>query len=329
MSKYITLIACFGLFSCSTIGYVSMESLYPSELSFPLDVKSVGIVDNAVNHDTLLANGITIGKLEGDGKIMARQFAVNLADANYFEYVMLCDSSLRSGTRMDAPLKLSQEKVRQLTSDLNVDMLVTVDGISIKTWPDVELMGDPPYPVEVVEGEISTVISVYVPSRKEPMHLALGAQDTVFWELIGPLTEKYIVEDASSYGASLPLKYLVPQWKPEERLYYSGGCVELHDAAVYVKENNWEDAFLLWKKSYESSKSKSKKRMRSALNMALYYEMQSNIPEALKYAKEAMDLAKPGSPDKKYITFYYSAQLSDKSVKMQKLELQMKRFDKK
>ena len=59
MSKYITLIACFGLFSCSTIGYVSMESLYPSELSFPLDVKSVGIVDNAVNHDTLLANGIT------------------------------------------------------------------------------------------------------------------------------------------------------------------------------------------------------------------------------------------------------------------------------
>lgn len=329
MRKYIALIACIGLFSCSSIGYISMDSLYPSELSFPPDVKSVGVVDNAVNHDTLRANDITIGILEGDGKIMARHLAVKLADANYFESVILCDSSLRANDRINAPFKLSQEKVQELTSDLNVDMLVTVDGISIKTWPDVELVGDAPYPDRVVEGEISSEISVYVPSRKEPMHLALGAQDTVFWELVGPLTEKYIVEDASSYAASLPLKYLVPQWKPEERFYYSGGNVEMRDAAVYVQENNWEEAFQLWKKSYDSSKAKSKKRMRAALNLALYYEMQSKIPEALKYAEEAMELAKPGSPDKKFITFYYSGQLSGKSVKIQKLELQMQRFNKK
>lgn len=330
MRKYMALVACFGLFSCSSVSYISMDSLYPSELSFPSDVKKIGVVDNTVNHDTLLATGITVGTLEGNGKIMARQLANHIADGDYFDEVILCDSSLRSGGSVNVELKLPQEEVQALVSDLNVDMLVTVDGVCIKTWPDLLIYWDAPAPVEVVAGEISSVISIYMPSRKEPMHLALGAQDTMYWDLgDSRLTERKLVEEASLHAASLPMKYLIPQWKAEERFYYSGGGVDMRDAAVCVQENNWAEAFRLWKRAYDSSKVKSKKRMRAALNLALYYEMQSRIPEALDYAKEAMDIAKPGSADKNLITFYYSGQLSDKSLKIQKLNLQMERFRKK
>ncbi len=327
MRKYIALLACFGLFSCSSIGYISMDSLYPSELSFPPDVKSVGVVDNTVNHDTLLTVGITLGMLEGNGKIMARQLANNIADGDYFSEVILCDSSIRAGLPADSDFKLPQEKVQELASDLNVDMLVTVDGVGIKTWQDIQVFWDTPGPVEVIAGEVSSVISIYVPSRKEPMHVALGAQDTMYWGLNDSrLTEKKIVEEASLHAASLPMKYLIPQWKTEDRFYYSGGNVDMRDAAVYVQENNWTEAFHLWKRVYDSSNPKSKKRMRAALNLALYYEMQSNITEALKYAEEAMALAKPGSLDKKLITLYHVRTLSDKSLKIQKLDLQMQRF---
>lgn len=329
MRKYVALIACFGLFSCSSIGYISMDSLYPAELSFSSDVRTVGVVDNTVNHDTLLATGITIGTLEGNGKIMARQLANHIADGDYFDEVILCDSSLRSSGPANVESKLPQEEVQALTSDLNVDMLITVDGVCVKTWLDLQIYWGAPAPVEVMAGEISSVISLYVPSRKEPMRLALGAQDTLYWDLgDSRLTERKLVEEASLHAALLSMKYLVPQWKAEERFYYSGGNVDMRDAAVYVQENNWDEAFQLWKRVYDSSKVKSKKRMRAALNLALYYEMQSNISEALKYAKEAMDIAKPWSTDKNFITSY-SGQLSDKSLKIQKLNLQMERFHEK
>ena len=110
MRKYVALIACFGLFSCSSIGYISMDSLYPAELSFSSDVRTVGVVDNTVNHDTLLATGITIGTLEGNGKIMARQLANHIADGDYFDEVILCDSSLRSSGPANVESKLPQEE---------------------------------------------------------------------------------------------------------------------------------------------------------------------------------------------------------------------------
>lgn len=324
------LIACFGLFSCSSIGYLSMDSLYPAELSFPHDIKAVGIVDNAANHDTLRAAGITVGTIEGNGKIMAQQLANYIADGEYFDEVILCDSSLRSGNTVDAEAKLSPETVQALAADLGVDMLVSIDGVCLKTWPALQYYWDFPEPFEVIAGEVSSVLSIYAPSRKEPVHPALVVRDTLCWNLHDShLTERRIVEDASAYAASLSVKYLIPQWKAEERFYYSGGDVAMRDAAVYVQENRWDEAFQLWKQEYDASKAQSKKRMRAALNIALYYEMQGNIPEALKYAQEAMETAKPESTDKKLITFYHSGQLTGKSIKVQKLNLQMERFKEK
>lgn len=326
MKKILAMVACCGLFSCSSVGYFSMDALYPSEVSFPSEVRSVGVIDNTVTHDTLPPVGTTLKLIKGDGKLMAHQLAVNIADADYFDEVILCDSSLRADEQLDAHFKLPQEKVRQLASDLDVDMLVTVDGLSVKLWSDTRSLPDSPELVDVIGGEVSTVISLYLPSRKSPMQLALGAQDTIYWEVSDFLTREMIVENASTHAASLPLKYLVPRWKSEERFFYSGGSVNMRDAAVYVRENNWEEAYLLWKKTYDSSAPASKKRMYAALNIALYYEMQSNISEAMKYAKEAMDMAKPGSVDKKNITFYYIGQLSPRSQEIQKLDLQMSRF---
>ncbi len=325
MWKYIALFFCIGLCSCSHVRYLSMESLCPAELSFPTHVKSVGVVDNVVFHDTLLAKGITLGVMEGDGRIMAHRLAVGLADADYFDEVILCDSSLRAHEWMNTPVELSQEKSARLLADLGVDMLVVMDGMAIQTSCDKvdEILTE-------ISGELSAAASVYLPSSesRKIRRIDVGVKDKYSWVLNPALTEELMVQESSEYVAALLLDYLVPQWKLEERFYYAGGEVAMRDAAICIQEQDWDGAGQLWKSAYEGAKPKSKKRMRAALNMALYQEMQGNIAQALKYVDEAISLTKPKSYDRNNITFY-KLKLEPKLMKNKKLNLQMERFDKK
>ncbi len=314
----IILFACLGIASCTTVGRISMESLYPSELSFPPEIKSVGIVDNVVFHDTLLKEHVTAGLIEGDGRLLAQDLAERLADGDYFDNIILCDSSLRIGDRQTNEARLTPEKVSQLLSDLQVDMLIAVDGLCVKTGMDEVL--------RAVAGEVSSILSVYLPTRKEP--LSIGIKDTLYWIPTEGLTEQELVADIASEVAARAVKYFIPQWKPESRVFYAGGNVDLRDAAVYVNEQQWENAYTLWQRQYEAAKPNSRKKIWAAFNLALYYEINGNIDEAVKYAKEANELAKSrgNEEDKTMTTYYLSGQLEHKVMRVHKLDLQMNRF---
>ncbi len=314
----IILFACLGIVSCTTVGRISMDSLYPSELSFPPEIKSVGIVDNVVFHDTLLKEHVTAGLIEGDGRLLAQDLAERLADGDYFDNIILCDSSLRIGDRQTNEARLAPEKVSQLLSDLQVDMLIAVDGLCVKTGMDRVL--------HAVAGEVSSILSVYLPTRKEP--LSIGIKDTLYWIPTEGLTEQELVANIASEVAARAVKYFIPQWKPESRVFYAGGNVDLRDAAVYVNEQQWENAYTLWQRQYETAKPNSRKKIWAAFNLALYYEINGNIDEAVKYAKEANELAKSrgNEEDKTMTTYYLSGQLEHKVMRVHKLDLQMNRF---
>lgn len=40
--------------------------------------------------------------------------------------------------------------------------------------------------------------------------------------------------------------------------YFDGGNVRMRDAGVYVRENNWDSAFELWKQIYDKGKGRQK-----------------------------------------------------------------------
>lgn len=65
----------------------------------------------------------------------------------------------------------------------------------------------------------------------------------------------------------------------------------MRDAAVYVRENSWDNAHELWLQAFEGTKSE-KKKMRAALNIAVYYEMKDSLPQAQEWAEKAQQLAK-------------------------------------
>ena len=319
---------------CSTINTISFDRLEAADASFPEVVRRVGVINNIPTvQGTEEEMSQTAGVLEGDGKVMAETLAQEVAATNYFDEVVICDSALcplMVSLKNHQGLKeewqghiLSKAVVNEWIEKLGVDMLLSVERARIELKEGVAVSDYALMPVQVVDGIITPMVRAYVPNREKPF-LAISKTDTIFWEPAPTLTFEKIRKESSEYAASMLMPYLLPYWKEVARNYYDGGCVEMRDAGVYVREGNWEAAYPLWKKLYDTKKGAQK--MKAAFNLALYYEVQGDLDKAKEYIEIAVGLAKEGSTDA-VVTRAYQIQLESMAIKLQKLRIQMSRFE--
>ncbi len=155
------------------------------------------------------------------------------------------------------------------------------------------------------------------------------------------IRDKQMLEEAAVFAGTVPVKYLVPMWKKEHGICIPEARVPMRDAAIYVRENSsLDDAYELWNQAFEGTKNQ-KKKMRAALNIAVYYEMKDSLAKAEEWAEKAQQLAK--KIDKKnitdsvqasihdvpnyYLTSLYLAELKERNAQLPKLKLQMSRFN--
>lgn len=312
------------LASCSSLQTISFDQLQAADVSFPDAVRKVAVINNMPvlkakdNHETLS------GELEGDGKVASEALAENMANVNYFDEVVICDSVFRANDEVPrVNVILTKEEIQKLSEDLGVDMILSFDRIHIQTKPGVLFYPDYPMPIDAVDGIISPIVRVYIPSRDKPLFV-IAKQDTISWEIDPTLSDQKIVKEASEYAASVPVEHLLPHWESVTRFYYDGGNIEMRDAGVCLRENDWDGAFNLWKTAYE--KRKGQQKMKAAFNIALYYEIKDNVEQAKEWMEKAKKLVKSGTRDEQLITFY-SLELENREGKLSKLRIQMKRFD--
>lgn len=315
-----------GIFSaCTTLRSVSFERMQAADVNFPAQIRSVGVVNNMplgaqmgeeVKYDSL--------GLEADGKFAAEALAQDIAATNYFNQVIICDSALRGHVSLsDTEQPLSVDKVDSLAQILGVDMLFSVERVHVTLRPSSlfypELMAEMP----VLEGVITPLVRTYIPGRHTPL-FSVSKTDTICWEMSPQLTYSQIMKDASTHSSILLMDYLLPHWEEMERFYFDGGSMDMRDAGVYVREQNWQEAAALWKRLYDSKKGKTK--MHAAYNLAVYHEMQDEYELAKEYLDVAASLVKAGSWEHQLIVFY-GMQLEDQSRQNQRLKMQMKRFE--
>lgn len=93
------------------------------------------------------------------------------------------------------------------------------------------------------------------------------------------IPDAQMLREASEFAGTIPVKQLLPFWKTGKRYLYTGGSVQMRDAAIFVRENSWDRAFELWEQVYNGTK-KEKKKMKAALNIAVYYEMKDSLAKA-------------------------------------------------
>lgn len=318
------LVAGAFLASCSSLQTLSFDQLQAADVSFPNEVRKVAVINNMPVLKVKDSHEVLSEELEGDGKVAAETLAEHIANVNYFDQVIICDSAFRAHDEVPrANVILSKEEVQQLSEDLGVDMILSFDRVHIQTKPGVLFYSDFPMPVDAVDGVVSPIVRVYIPGRDKPLFV-IAKQDTISWELDPTLSDRKIVKEASEYAASVPVDHLLPHWEGVTRFYYDGGNIEMRDAGVCLRENDWEGAYALWKAAYD--KRKGQQKMKAAFNIALYHEIKDEVEQAKEWLGKAKELVKSGSSDEQLIAFY-ALELENREGKLSRLRIQMKRFD--
>ncbi|MDL2211127.1 DUF6340 family protein [Bacteroides sp. OttesenSCG-928-M17] len=339
---------------------MSIDYLVPSDISFPAQVRKVGVVNNMspeaeigsnyqiLRKDTLpkslteLSREVTFH--HGDAGIATQSLAESLAEQNYFDMVVICDSALRAGDIHPRENILSRQEVIDLAEELGVDILIALENLVIKSARAIRVETGFGY-VGTVDAQIYPTVTIYIPKRTAPM-IRITPGDTIFWEEVSysdmrlrrqMIGDKEMIEEASAYSGGIPIKYLLPHWKTGFRYFYTGGSPEMRDAYIHIREENWDEAYALWQSVYE--KRKGEKKMHAALNIALYHEMTDDLEKAKEWAAIAVEMSKKHSK-KENITIgedvrsvnnqilysQYAIELDNRLEALSKLNTQMERF---
>lgn len=320
-TKITVLLLVLCLFSaCTTLQTISFERLQAADVSYPDQVRTVGVI-NYAPQDKQERDSI-LGLWNGDGMVTVESLAREIAATDYFNQVVVCDSALRPVGMGDEEI-LPMSQADSLIQALGVDMLFAVEQVRIELKEGslfhTELMVDVP----AVDGVITPLVRAYVSGRSAPL-FSISKTDTICWVVSPELTFGQIVQEASDFAATLPVSYLLPHWKEMNRYYFDGGNMEMRDAGVYIREQNWEGAAALWQKLHDGRKGKVK--MRAAYNLALNYELQGDYERAKEYLDTALSLASEGSWEHQLIE-YYRLQLDEQARENRMLQIQMKRFE--
>ena len=362
MAKYLysfTLLSIFIFSSCQTMQELSIDYMLPAEVSFPAELKRVAIVNNtSATPDNKLIPSDEPKKVnevsratayhDGDAKIATQSLAEAIAKENYFDEVIICDSALRAQDITPRENILSREEVQNLTDGLGADFIISLENLQMKATRVIRHLPEWSAYQGTIDMKVYPTVRIYLPNRNGPM-VTVNNKDSIFWEEFGS-TESYVrsrlagdkkmLDEASEFAGTVPLKYILPYWKTGKRYIYINGSVNMRDAAIYVREQSWDKAFALWEQAYQSTKSK-KQQMATAHNMAIYYEMQDSIAEAITWATKAQELArkveKIEDKDFKEIDYnripnyimitLYMEELKVRQDGLAKLNVQMSRFN--
>lgn len=357
-SHFLLLTGMLLLAGCQSVEQLSIDYLLPADISFPSDLKRVAIVNNmpeTSDNKPIFPKGTRKEQSEiagktncynGIGSIAAEALAQSLANENYFEEVVICDSALRARDMTPRETMLSAEEVNRLTTELDADFLISLENIQIGTVRKVTYLPDWGTFHGTVDAKVYSTVRVYLPQRNIPM-VTLCPTDSVFWEEFGSETyvqtrlikEEEVVKQASEFAGSVPVRRLLPHWEKAGRYLFCGGNVNMRDAAVYARENKWNTAVELWAQTYNTEK--GKKKMMAAYNAAVGYEMLDSITTATQWAQKAQAEARViekieqqapphlnGTNNPYYLlTTLYVAELEKRKEGLPRLIMQMKRFN--
>ena len=309
---------CLFNVSCSSIKWVSVERLAPAKVGVSEQVCRVAVLCSQPQVD----NGSTKGGVYAlNANIVADSLAQYLANTSFFDEIIVDDTVLATNLFVGyEERELRPTAVAELCRTYGVDMLVMVDYASF-----VPLGMELPY----VAGIVTTHVKCYQCGKLKPI-ISIHEETELDWG-----HWSWMRNQALSLAASMALSSIVPHWEIEDLPFYTGANVGQRDAAVSVKENDWEGAADLWRQQLEHKN--LNRRLEAHLNMAVFHEVSDNdIILAREYAEKALQLSIEGKEmvDGKLVepTFDYlfiSEYLQDlerRGRNLELLKLQMKRF---
>lgn len=294
--------------SCSNMNYIGIETYNPAEVTFPENVGTVVIVNNAILQpnnfgiDAVLVNkqiDTCTVKLDSALYYATQSLAGNLQDSKYFNKVLIYKEPVRSSGEFYSDEKLTPENVELICSRTGADAVISIDRIMFNTRLFVYplnydyLMGD-------ITIKIASEIRSYLPGRANPL-ATIHIHDSIHTMFDTEIEQKSNLpiiklpptEDMANYAAeeifSKATPNLVPHWNNESRHYFKGLNSRWKEATVCATNEKWNKAAEYWQQIFNKSSGTGTKA-KAAFNMALHNELKGNLPQALEWAEKSKTL---------------------------------------
>ena len=244
------------------------------------------------NYDTVINDSMVVDTtLKAMGNI--------LFESGRYDYVIPEDRFLPAEKNSLLIRELPWNEVKNLCELYNTDALISIDYMKTKvhTSFDRESYFNPFaggfYSVAEAKMNVSynALIRVYDPSQEKVLIRKL-LQDTLYWDdnapTINELFNRFTPVKNALYEAGIAIALdfsdeISTNWRREWREYFATGDVKFKEAAPLIKNNQWEPAMALWKEVEENAKSKNLKS-KAEYNIALGYELQGNLDQAIEWA---------------------------------------------
>lgn len=308
--------------ACHSLETIEIDYLKPAQVSFPQELRKVGVVNNVPGRY---------------GAHAAESLAQAVADENYFDEVVICDSALHAPT--DTVVRaLHPQEATLLSEQLDVDLLMVIDDVKLYAKPENVFIPGWQAWQQTLDLTVQPHVSVWLPKRKNPI-VRVEAADSIYWEGFGGNAQEAlaqlpsdttILREAYQFAGSIPLPYLLPTWQTSPRHYFDGISANFRDAAIWAREDDWAQAARIWTKEYQTNK--GKKQCYAAFNAALAYEMQDSLDTAVEWCGKAHRIAQSMEKNPQHaplssLTLHYLALLQQRASGATQLKAQMQRFE--
>ena len=296
----VTILLSLTFFSCQSIRIIEIETINPSVVTFPQDVKTVMIVNNSaqqpdnIGHSSLGPRVVdTLRSVSADSMAYIYCMALGkaLIGSPRFDDVRMCDDTLRRDSSFYRVRPFTFADVETFCSDYGVDALISLDKLFAET-----IFFDSRNNVNsAISVEISGELRVFWPGQKEvytiPVSDSLNWYSTYDSELLLESDVRIAMLYLSEHMGREAHVNFVPHWSDDQRWYYTNMSSEWKSGTAYVRAEKWAEAINIWEPLYNKA-NKWKHKAKLSSNIALCYEMISDLGKAIKYAEFSYDLFK-------------------------------------
>lgn len=308
MKKQITAlsigIASVCMASCSSTRTVSIETYSPAEVTFPASVGTIVVVNNSVTQPSVSGHlykqfgTATPDTIPADSAAWDACTALGTAlhEPEYFNEVLLFHDTIRLDGMYNRAVKLTSRQVEDICKVSGADAVISLDCLLFNVRRETHNM-----PGGYVTGEIDVkvegTVRAYLPGRANPL-ATVYLNDSVYWgqeadnllmlAMFLPTPEQALRE-AGKYVVAGAYKNFVPHWNGANRWFYTGSGSRWKEATAFAVREKWEEAAVYWKRFFGQERT-AERRAKAAMNMALYYELKGDLPEALAWGEKGLAL---------------------------------------
>lgn len=289
---FFAIISLFSMASCISVRFTNLDIQVPAQVTFPVEVVNIAIVNNIPEMDTPEESTKNIVRIPVDSlcNVFIDSLAYYLDKQQFFGQVVGWThyNIPKNGESILKPL--NAEQIQEISKDAQVEGLISVDLFQLDG--SITKLDNP---FSLITKELALSSTIILRSYKADgteVQKPVFMKDTLYWVgsdavssfTLPSLDEAYIA--AINHAVDRFINSYIPTWETVERAYFANGSGLMDKAAKFVVENKWQEAINTWEQAYREETNDAK-RVRIAYNLALGNEAIDNIGKAITWIRAA------------------------------------------